>query len=44
VRREREFHGFAFDRPMFSREIVFAVGETVERAEVAFTNLLPVRK
>jgi uncharacterized protein (TIGR00290 family) len=35
-----EFHSFAFDGPMFSRPVEFAIGETVERDRFIFTDLL----
>jgi uncharacterized protein (TIGR00290 family) len=35
-----EFHSFAFDGPMFNRQVEFGVGETVERDGFVFTDLL----
>jgi uncharacterized protein (TIGR00290 family) len=35
-----EFHSFAFDGPMFNRQVEFAIGETVERDGFIFTDLL----
>jgi diphthamide synthase (EF-2-diphthine--ammonia ligase) len=36
-----EFHSFAFDGPMFNREIRVRVGETHTRDNFVFTDLLP---
>jgi len=36
-----EFHSFAFDGPMFSREITIKVGDTITRDGFVFTDLLP---
>lgn len=36
-----EFHSFAFDGPMFKKEINICVGETVSRDGFVFTDLLP---
>ena len=36
-----EFHSFACDGPMFARPVALRVGETVEREEFVFTDLLP---
>lgn len=37
-----EFHSFAFDGPMFGHEINIQVGETTNRDNFVFTDLLPV--
>jgi diphthamide synthase (EF-2-diphthine--ammonia ligase) len=35
-----EFHIFAFDGPMFNRQVEFEIGETVGRDGFIFTDLL----
>jgi len=37
-----EFHSFAFDGPAFSKEVNIQVGETVQRGDFVFTDVLPV--
>jgi uncharacterized protein (TIGR00290 family) len=36
-----EFHSFVFDGPTFTRTVLFAVGETVQRDTLYFCDLLP---
>jgi uncharacterized protein (TIGR00290 family) len=37
-----EFHSFAFDGPMFNRQVGFTKGDTVERDGFIFTDLAPI--
>ena len=38
-----EFHSFAFDGPIFSREIRYTLGEIVPRDDFRFIDLVPAR-